>query len=672
MRNILFELKKMMYYRKGFWCIVLFLAASLLSLAVTIQPHNLDMEKYWDGYAYYLEQVAGPYSSEKAAYIEKEAQNIAEASKLREELLDRYYDGELSLREFEQQFSEQETVLQYQQGFEVLYDQYLYVSENTENRFFLPTNGWNGLFEQNVFPFLLFLLILVLIVPVFCSEIGNQMDVLICTTREGKKAVSSQMVLAGTIAVLLCLLDGIVRFVFVNMKYGLPYGDAPLQSLSYFGDYTGKVSLMDGYWNMVLLRCVGGFTLAVFILFLSVLVRKYALTLFITASAVLLPYLALTSNQIHHFPHPLAFLMPLDFFKGTVISSDPMTGEEVTLFQEVSRTELYFMIIVLVCIAIGLLLWIRKRTANQWNTSRKSSRFLLPGLFLCAFVLSGCSSASEMNTGNTAYNTSAISSVSGYEMLLDEQNRPTYLRNLEDESTIMLNRSPFAETVNEGIIQSVFCQDDDVYYLKTRTESYIDRVGFYNSTVDLVSITKLDTQTLEETVVWEQVISTGRAVLGIEYNVPDRWEFLNKYHTFFLNEDSIFFACHTNIRKVDRKTNRVSIIDIPANHNIAFDGKSIYFLDSFSALIQYDTFSGEETELSDIVAEDFFLTKEAIFFINRLDDNKIYTCDLKGERIRKVADVSARLLTVDHQYIRYVDSANGEQGQIPRLFLIHP
>ena len=635
MRTILFELKKMMYYRKGFWYIVLFFAVSLLSLAVTAKPQNLDMEKYWDGYTYYLEQVAGQYSSEKATYIEKEAQNIAEASKLREELLDRYYDGELTLREFEQRFSELETVLQYQQGFEVLYDQYLYISENTENRFFLPTNGWNGLFEQNVFPFLLFLMILVLIVPVFCSEIGNQMDILICTTKEGKKAVFSQMMLAGSVAVLLCFLDGIIRFVFFDLKYGLPYGDAPLQSLSYFGDYTGKVSLMDGYWNMVLLRCIGGFILAVFILFVSVLVRKYALTLLITASAVLLPYLALTSNQIHHFPHPLAFLMPLDFFKGTVISRDPMTGEEVTMFQEVSCTELYCMIIVLVCIVIGLLLWIRKRTANQWNTSRKSSRSLFPCLFLCAFVLSGCTSTAEIPAGNTAYNTSAISSVSGYEMLLDEQNRPAYLRNLEDESTIMLNRSPFAETVNEGTIQSVFCQDDDVYYLKTRTESYIDRVGFYNSTVDLVSITKLDTQTLEETVVWEQVISTGRAVLGIEYNVPDRWEFLNKYHTFFLNEDSIFFACHTNIRKVDRKTNRVSIIDIPANHNIAFDGKSIYFLDSFSALIQYDTSSGKETELSGIVAEDFFLTEKAIFFINRLDDNKIYTCDLQGERIRE-------------------------------------
>lgn len=665
MRNTLFELKKMMYYRKGFWCIVLFLAANLLSLAVTAQPQNLDMEKYWDGYTYYLEQVAGSYSSEKSAYIEKEAQNIAEALKLHEELLDRYYDGELSLREFEQQFSEQEKVLQYQQGFEVLYDQYLYVSENTENRFFLPTNGWNGLFEQNVFPFLLFLLILVLIVPVFCSEIGNQMDVLICTTREGKKAVSSQMMLAGTVAVLLCLLDGIVRFVFFSMKYGLPYGDAPLQSLSYFGDYTGKVSLMDGYWNMVLLRCVGGFTLAVLILFLSVLVRKYALTLFITASAVLLPYLALTSNQIHHFPHPLAFLMPLDLFKGTIISSDPMTGEEVTIFQEVSCTELYGMIIVLICIAASLLLWIRKHTANQWTGSKKRNRSLLPCLFLCIFVLSGCNSASEMNTGSTVYNTSAISSISGHEMVLDEQNRPSHLRNLKDDNTIILNGSPFAESVNEGTIQSVFCQGDDVYYLQTRTESYIDRVGFYNSTVDLVSITKLDTQTLEETVVWEQVISTGRAVLGIEYNVPDRWEFLNKYHTFFLNKDSLFFVCNTNVRKVDRKTNKVSIIDIPANQNIAFDGTSIYYINSLSVLMQYNTFSDEAIEIAGIVAEDFFLTEESIFFINRLDENKIYSCGFDGDNVQKVADVSARSLIVDHQYIRYIDMANGEQVQIP-------
>lgn len=665
MRNTLFELKKMMYYRKGIWCIVLFVAASLLSLAVTVQPQNLDMEQYWDGYVYYLEQVAGPYSSEKAAYIENEAQKIAEESKLREELMDSYYDGEISLHEFELQFSERETILQYQQGFEVLYDQYLYVCENPENRFFLPTNGWSGLFEQNVFPFLLFLLILILIVPIFCSEIGNQMDALICTTREGKKTVFSQMMLAGGISVLLCLLDGIVRFLFFAIKYGLPCGDAPLQSVSYFGDYAGEVSLMEGYWNMVLLRCVGGFTLAVFILFLSVLVRKYALTLLITASVALLPYLALTSNEIHHFPHPLAFLMPLDFFKGTVISSDPMTGEEVTVFQEVSRTELYFMTIVLICIAVGLLFWIRKRTANQWNRSRKISCSLLPCLLLCTFVFSGCGSVSGMDAGSTAYNTSVISSISGHEMVLDEQNRPSHLRHLKDESTIILNRSPFAESANEGTIQSVFCQGNDVYCLQTRTESYIDRVGFYNSTVDLVSITKLDTQTLEETVVWEQIISTGRAVLGIEYSVQGRWEFLNKYHTFFLNQDSIFFVCNTNIRKVDRKTNKVSIIDIPANENIAFDGTNIYYLDSFSVLMRYNTFSDEAIEITGIIAEDFFLTEESIFFVNRQDDNKIYSCDFNGDNVQKVADVSARSLTVDHQFIRYIDMANGEQFQIP-------
>lgn len=664
MRNFLFEFKKMMYYRKGFWCIVLFMIVNLLSLVVTVQPQNLDMEKYRDGYVYYLEQVAGPYSSEKADYIEKEAREIAETSKLQEKLIDRYYDGEMSLHEFEQKFSEQETALRHEQGFEVLYEQYLYVCEHPENRFFLPTNGWSGLFEQNVFPFLLFLLMLILIVPVFCSEIGNQMDVLICTTQEGKKTVLSQMILTGGVAVLLCFLDGFVRFLFFDMKYGLPYGEAPLQSLSYFGDYTQEMSLMKGYWNMVMLRCVGGFVLAAFILFLSILIRKYALTLLITVSIILLPYLALTSNQIHHFPNPAALFMPIDFFKGTVISSDPMTGEEATLFQEVSRIELYFIIIVLMCIAIGMMVWIRKYTANQWSRGKKVTYSLIPSVVLCVLALSGCSGTSEMNVGSTAYNTSAISSISGYEMLLDEQNRPSSLSNLSDKSTIDLRHSPFSESVNEGTIQSVFCQGEDVYYLQTRTESYIDRVGFYNSTVDLVSITKLDTQTLEETVVWEQVISTGRAVLGIEYDVPDRWKFLNKYHTFFLNKDSIYFVCNTNIRKVDRKTNKISVIDIPADRNIAFDGTNIYYLNALSVLVQYDTFSGEETEFDGIVAEDFFLTEESIIFANRLDDNKIYICDLEGDNVQKVVDVSASSLIVDYQHICYIDKTSGEQVRV--------
>ncbi len=661
MKYVLFEFRKMMYYRKGFWYVALFLIISLFGLIITEQPQNLEMEKYWDGYACYLEQVAGPYSSEKAAYIENEAQKIAEVSKLRDSLMDSYYDGEITLHELEQQFSEQEAVLQYHKGFEVLYDQYLYVCEKPENRSFLPTNGWSGLFEQNVFPFLLFLTLLILIVPVFCSEIGNQMDRLICTTREGKMIILSQMILAGGAAILLCLLDGILRFLFFKVKYGLPYGDAPLQSIAYFGDYAQEVSLMAGYWKVVLLRCVGGFVLSVSILFLSILVRKYAITLLITASLTLLPYLALTSNQIHHLPHPLAFLMPVDFFKGTAISSDPMTGEDVIIFQEISRMERYVLITILICIAIGMLLWLQRCTANRWNRGGKISRFVFPCLLLCTILFSGCGNATKMKNGSVAYNTSTISGIPGYETVLDEQNRPSCLENVKEGEIIVLNGSPFSESVNAGTIQSLFCQGKEVYYLKTRTESYIDRVGFYNSTADLVSITRLDTQTLEETVVWEQIISTGRTILGIEYSVPDRWEFLTKYHTFFLNEDHIFFVCDTNIRKVNRRTNKISIIDIPATSNIAFDGKNILYLNPLSALVRYDTNSEEETELSGMIAEDFFMTEESIFFINRLDDYKIYTCDLEGNNLRKIKDIPAISLTVEGQYIYYIDRRDGQR-----------
>ncbi|MBE5965625.1 MAG: DUF5050 domain-containing protein [Lachnospiraceae bacterium] len=415
---------------------------------------------------------------------------------------------------------------------------------------------------------------------------------------------------------------------------------------------------------MAAIRCIGCLALAVFILFLSVLVGKYALTLLIAVAVTLLPYLALTSNQIHHLPLPLAFLMAADFFKGTVISSDSLTGEEIVLFQEVGRGELQILIGILLFAAIGMLLWVRRKTANQWNKRSKRMGYRSLAGLLCVLTLSGCAIQPAEQRGITAYNSSSDFGIHGYEMIFDDENRPAYLQNLSSEEKIVLDRSPFVETTNAGTIHSIFYQGNDVYYLKTKTESYIDRVGVYNSTADIVSITRLDTQTLEETVIWEQIISTGRSILGIEYEVSDQWSFLTKYSKFFLDGSSLFFICDSNIRKIDRKTNQISIIDIYANKNIAFDGKNIFYLNQFSKLTKYDTQAALETEIAGVVAENFFLTEEKIFFINRMDNYKIYSCNLDGNKQEKVTDAPAIYITVKGQSIFYTDKRDGQQYSI--------
>lgn len=117
----------------------------------------------------------------------------------------------------------------------------------------------------------------------------------------------------------------------------------------------------------------------------------------------------------------------LRFFLGTVISNAPMTGEEVTVFQEIGYTERYILITILICAVIGMVLWLWEYTVNQWNRNKKTIWHIFPAMLFYILVLSGCTAESETESGSAIYNTSVISSISWYEMVLDEQNRSSYL-----------------------------------------------------------------------------------------------------------------------------------------------------------------------------------------------------------------------------------------------------
>lgn len=49
-----------------------------------------------------------------------------------------------------------------------------------------------------------------------------------------------------------------------------------------------------------------------------------------------------------------------------------MTGEEVTVFQEIGYTERYILITILICAVIGMVLWLWEYTVNQWNRNKKT------------------------------------------------------------------------------------------------------------------------------------------------------------------------------------------------------------------------------------------------------------------------------------------------------------
>lgn len=665
MQSFIYELKKMLIYRRGFLIISSFLLFSLLWLVMTDQPQNREMMQYQEEYSWYLKKVTGAHTQEKASYLEQEAQRINSALNTQKKLLDLYYAGQISEEEFQSQYAQQEEIIKRKDGFEVLYDQYLYVCENKENHYFLQTNGWSGLLSQNVFPFPLFLVLLLTIIPIFCSEYNCQMDGLIRTMQNGNKNVLHKILLALFTAIFLSMAESALRFLFFAAKYGLPHGDYPIQSIPYFGDYSQTLSLMGGYWTISALRCFGSIILTVLILLLSVLLKKYALTMLVTAASTILPYIGLTMTQIYHLPLPLTFFLSTNFFIGSIYDSDPLTGEQVTIFKEISHMELSVLSAIMLLSCIGALMLIWKKNLNHFSIAQKKGRYYrrMTGSLCLLPLLSGCANISDQPNDIAIYNsTDSRSAHTGeYEVVFDDETQSYLLYNQAKDETLDLNRSVFAKNTNTGKIRSIFCSGQYVYYLQLRTESYIDRVGIYNSTAEIVSIIELNTETFEQQIVFEQMATPGRSVFGVEYQTDDKWGFILETTGFFLNGSSIFFHSNSSIRKVDRETNQISIIDIPMDKNIAFDGRNIFYIDSLSMLIKYDTQNAVHTSYQDVIAYNFFLTEQKIYFINRTDDDKIYVCDLDGSNIQKIIDVPAIYLTFDNNTIYFTAKKDGQR-----------
>ena len=75
--------------------------------------------------------------------------------------------------------------------------------------------------------------------------------------------------------------------------------------------------------------------------------------------------------------------------------------------------------------------------------------------------------------------------------------------------------------------------------------------------------------------------------------------FCNTATAFFLNDDSSFFITNDGITEVSRTIQRTQVLDIPTKGNIAFDGRTIYFINENSLLTAYDTKTHKDKAVSE-------------------------------------------------------------------------
>lgn len=656
-----YEWKKIMILQRGLLYMIVALLASTVWLIVSDRPQNSAMEEHRDEYGWYLETLDGAYTEEKADWLEQEAQAITKARHTRASLQESYYSGQITAEQYERQIAEVNAVLAHEHGFEVAYQQYLYIYENTDNRCFLNTNGWMGLFAAQTLDFLLFLVILLLATGVFCSEYSCQMDALLRTSKQSRKSARCKATITLCSVFILCAGLSLIRFIFFVVKYGLPHGEYPIQSIAYFGGSTKSVSLLGAYLVVTGLRCFGSVFLAALLLFISVLVKKYALTVVVGAVSTLIPYIGLSKQVCYRLPLPLPFLLATDFLTGNSFVEDSLTGEPVLIFSEFSPQELLVRIgLSAICCAL-MVWWVLRQNTNCWQSGRKFVK-RYGTTALCLLLLLSASGCSGREYASGVFNSSSQNVSGTYKVVFDNQTRTYFLENQATGSLTDLALSPLFGTFSDGeSVKAVYMDTPYIYYMTSRTEQYVDRVGNYNSTFTQVSIIQLNTETFDEQVIFEKITDSGRSLLGIDYTVGDTWMFLQYCYGFFLNDDSIFFVTNDGITEVGRTAQRTEKLNIPTNGNIAFDGQRIYFINENSLLTAYDTKTHTEEPFQNIVASSFCLTDKGLYFINRMDLCCVYRCSSNGTDSQKISNDPALSIAYNGKEVTMVLKTDGSE-----------
>lgn len=669
MRLFRFEWEKMMLRQRGLLILIVYFILQLAVLAVADVPYHEERMTFREQYQKYLKQVRGKYTEEKGDFLEREAEKIEGSAERMASVRQDYYRGKISEKEYEGERREILKILKNKNGFEALYQQYLYVCEGKENHYFLDDNGWSGLLSDNHPDFLLILALVLLVTPVLCREYETQMDALMFTSRQGRESMRAKVFLSLAVSLLMGLGSSLVELAFYSVKYGLPDGSFPLQSVEYFGVSTAALSLWQTWLAGTGMQMLGCLLLVLEILFFASLVKKVALTVLAVIASAVLPYLGLNSGALLLLPLPVSFLMGADFWRGSQYQADEVSGKDVLSYREVTGSEIMILLAVAAVILVIFAVMVTLRNRNQYDGMGKKFFSMRIGTFLTMLMvvsclaLTGCSAHGEMEQGGVCYNVKTAEEYwddSLHVSFPEDGDTPVLSDENEEEELV---KSPLL-AMGKGAggsaeIKGIFGDGSAIYYMKEETESQMNRVGRYHSDVVTVSVVRVDKKSRQEEIIFEKDVSYGKSVLGIEYAVNNSWEFLSSCVRFFLNDSYLFFLDSENrVRQVERETEKISVPDIQWNDNMAFDGEKIYFQDEEGMLCGYCIDKGKTERYGKVIMSSFYLQGKYIYYVNCLDQDKVYRYDLQEQKEEKVADCPAISVTSRDGELIYTEKRN--------------
>jgi hypothetical protein len=673
-----YEWKKMLWYRWGILYILLFLMVKLVILSLSGTTATDSLEQNREVYDYYMERLEGEFTQEKKDYLEEESLRLAEAKLELGQIQQAYYAGKLNWSEYEEQSASLEEELTREAGFQSIFHQYIYVRMEPETRYFVYQGGWDRILSDQSADYLGILLLLVLMVPVFCQEYSCGMDQLLMTSGKGAGSqVWSKLAVCTITAAVVGAASIGMEYLFYQIQYGLPCGNYPLQSLESYQYVEKSLSLQEAFFLQSAMKILGYVYMTVTILFISSWVKKQSVSLAVSTAATMLPFLMVDNyNQFTRIPGPWGPLVGTVFLSGTEYEWNTYWQEEELVSTELSFGEWGLILAGALCILVGMGYLMKKNNGNYWveriekNKHRTNSKqkaiagFLL--LAMCGF-LTGCikpenSAKSKSETEDCLYNSSQYlsgetenyvfyHSVTEGILVCEEKKTGERFPAVKDAMYFHTDEGEeLSGTFQLG--ESVFASGKNVYYQR---ETYTYDYWGINGYRDTWAVIRLDTADYSEEVLCEvDVNADADSLLGLWKNVGNdtldaRYFFVEGETVYLIEEADGVYRLHPKSGEQEQ------ILALENSGNVACNSQYIYYRDDVGILVQYNRKTGEKQIIEDVVAKDFILCKEGVYYLNARDHDCIYFWNPETGEIKKLGDVPALWMLCDTEYIYYVD-----------------
>lgn len=605
---MIYEGKKVFRYRRGAAYFLLFLALELLAL-LTDTPVNPQLEAHKADCSWYLNRIGGALTEENKGFLEEEAAAMSKADGIVQTAYQQYFDGQITEEALNETIRQPLEKLERRAGFAVIYQQYLYVRQDPVHRYFLDTNGWDALLSHDSPDIPLILALFLILAPVFCEDGKWQMDLLTMTMKKGGACLSGYKLLFSALAALaLILCSTMMRVIFLNGKYGLPHGDFPLQSLSYFGTSTKEFSLLQAFLLVAALKTAGSLCLGLILLFGTAWTKKYAVTLLGCMAVVFLPIMGGSLTLRYVLPGPSGLLTATGFLAGDQNAVQSLTEETVKTFQEIPLSGLAFNLTLTAGLCFLLVWMIQRKCATKWKRHR--FRFLSVLLVMCA-VLSGCAGSSPQEPAE--FN---LSDAGHYEtdrwLIYTEEDESLALDLIaEDKQTgeqFRLVRDVFETSYH--VMPYIYGSGNYVYYMKMMVDK--SETILY-SMYERLMIQEVDLTDFSERTVF-QIRMNEKNLLGTVFEARQTdWDYYLGITGFFLDRSYIYFISSGDICRVSYLTGkREVLIEASLLSDVAYDGQNIYYLNERFRLVKFSLAEQEGHVMSDKIMRQFYLSEGEI------------------------------------------------------------